>query len=276
MSGRVRVSYGRRTVRRYRQLRDEDRLDGTAAAFHEAERVGKRFQRKLRRDDGTGDVQLCGLLYGYSLVSASASPYHRMNDEASPWGQHSVTITASQYHAALPSPSPAARKRASQKPVSDRVVEYIEQNYARQISLRDVASAMGYSPSHLTTAFRQATGIPVTAWIIKRRIAAARQLLGEADLDVATTSERVGFSDLCYFTRQFVRHVGVTPGRFRASMNGVSRSGGARRENSASIEQMLGSRLETCNERDESRRLRARYLIPAECDGREEHAPALV
>jgi AraC-like DNA-binding protein len=64
---------------------------------------------------------------------------------------------------------------------------------------------MGYSPCHLTTVLWQATGMPVTAWIIKRRIAAARHLLGEENLDVPTTCELVGFTDLCYFTRQFVR-----------------------------------------------------------------------
>jgi AraC family transcriptional regulator, transcriptional activator of pobA len=99
--------------------------------------------------------------------------------------------------------------------VTDRVLEYVERHYAAPISLRDVAFAIGYSPSHLTTAFRLATGSPVTAWIIKRRIDAACELLGEGTVTVAGASEAVGFTDLCYFTRQFVRYVGVTPGRFR-------------------------------------------------------------
>jgi AraC-like DNA-binding protein len=110
-------------------------------------------------------------------------------------------------------------KRPRADSVSERVREFVERNYAQQISLRDVAAAVGYSPCHLTATFRQATGTPVTAWIIKRRIQAAQQLLGEANVDVATACERVGFSDLCYFTRQFSRHVGVTPGRFRSAMN---------------------------------------------------------
>jgi AraC family transcriptional activator of pobA len=103
--------------------------------------------------------------------------------------------------------------------VTRRVVEYIERHYANHISLRDVAQAVGYSPCHLTTTFRRATGTPITAWIIKRRISAAQKLLSEANADVATACEAVGFSDICYFTRQFVRHVGVTPGRFRSATN---------------------------------------------------------
>jgi AraC-like DNA-binding protein len=103
--------------------------------------------------------------------------------------------------------------------IADLVAEYVEHNYADQISLRDVAAAFGYSACHLTTMFREATGIPVNSWIVKRRIIAAQQLLSEPNVSVAIACEAVGFNDLGYFRRQFYRHVGVTPGRFRATMN---------------------------------------------------------
>ena len=106
--------------------------------------------------------------------------------------------------------------------VADRVIEYIDRNYAEPISLRDVAEVFGYSPCHLTHTFSQITGTPITAWIIKRRITAAQQLLAESNVNVAAACEAVGFNDLCYFTRQFVRHVGMTPGRFRSASNGGS------------------------------------------------------
>jgi AraC family transcriptional activator of pobA len=112
-----------------------------------------------------------------------------------------------------------SRVRADDWPVAERIVEYIEQNYANQISLRDVAVAFGYTPSHLTSAFRRSTGMPVTAWIIKRRILAARKLLGQPNVNVAFACDAAGFNDLSYFTRQFERHVGVTPGRFRSVMH---------------------------------------------------------
>jgi AraC family transcriptional activator of pobA len=112
------------------------------------------------------------------------------------------------------------RGRADDWPIAERIVEYIEQNYANQISLRDVAVAFGYTASHLTYAFRRSTGMPVTAWIIKRRILAARILLGQPNVNVAFVCDATGFSDVSYFTRQFERHVGVTPGRFRSAMLG--------------------------------------------------------
>jgi AraC-like DNA-binding protein len=100
----------------------------------------------------------------------------------------------------------------------DLVVEFVEQNYADPISLRDVSEAVGYSACHLTTKFRRATGTTVTSWIIKQRIAAAQRLLSEENVNVAAACEAVGFNDLRYFTRQFLRHVGVTPGKFRSDV----------------------------------------------------------
>jgi AraC-like DNA-binding protein len=108
--------------------------------------------------------------------------------------------------------------------IADIVSDYVERNYADQISLRVVAAAVGYSASHLTTKFREATGVPVNSWIVKRRIIAARKLLSETDVNVATACEKVGFNDLSYFRRQFFRHVGITPGRFRSVMNQKCRS----------------------------------------------------
>jgi len=103
-------------------------------------------------------------------------------------------------------------------PVADRILEYIDRNYAKPISLRHVAQTFGYSPCHLTHTVSRTTGRPITAWIIRRRILAAQQLFAETDVDVASACEAVGFKDVCYFTRQFVRHAGTSPGRFRAKM----------------------------------------------------------
>jgi AraC-like DNA-binding protein len=104
-----------------------------------------------------------------------------------------------------------------QHPIVRGVVDYVEEHYTSSISLRDVAHALGYSPAHLTHKFSSLTGTPVTAWIIKRRLYAAQALLVETRQNVVTVCEAVGFGDLCYFTRQFVRHVGVTPAKFRSA-----------------------------------------------------------
>jgi len=112
-----------------------------------------------------------------------------------------------------------------------RVQEFVEAHYPEQISLRHVARELAYSAAYLTDTFRRLTGTAVTAWIIKRRVEAAQQLLREDNMTVACACERVGFNDLCYFTRQFVRLTGTTPGRYRAEVrNTTSSTGGVRKK----------------------------------------------
>ena len=108
--------------------------------------------------------------------------------------------------------------------IVQRTLAYVETHYAEQISLRDVARELGYSPAHLTHTFSRLTGTAVNSWIIKRRIIAAQQLLGEAGVNVATACEAVGFNDLCYFTRQFARFTGMTPGRYRTAARDAAES----------------------------------------------------
>jgi AraC-like DNA-binding protein len=103
--------------------------------------------------------------------------------------------------------------------LSERVIEYLELHYRSQIGLRDVAEAFGYSGRYLANAFRRSTGLSIAAWITKRRIGAAQRLLGESNASVAAACAAVGFGDLRNFTRQFVRHVGVTPEVFRSAAN---------------------------------------------------------
>jgi AraC-like DNA-binding protein len=93
----------------------------------------------------------------------------------------------------------------------------VEKHFASSISLRDVARALGYSPSHLTHTFSSLTGTPITAWIINRRLSAAKVLLAETNQKISRVSEAVGFRDPCYFSRQFARHVGLTPAQFRSA-----------------------------------------------------------
>ncbi len=108
-----------------------------------------------------------------------------------------------------------SRNEAFERGTISLIVEYVEVNYASQISLRDVAAALGYSPAYLTCMFRKRFGVPVTAWIIQRRIAEAQRLLRESSAAVSEICGDVGFNDVRYFTRQFARHVGATPSRYR-------------------------------------------------------------
>jgi AraC-like DNA-binding protein len=104
----------------------------------------------------------------------------------------------------------------------DHVREYVERHYHEQISLRDVAEALGYSRSHLTSVVRMATGKPLNAWIIERRIEAARQHLTDPYRTVAEVAAAVGFGDPAHFSRKFKQLAGMTPSEWRNAHAGVT------------------------------------------------------
>lgn len=93
----------------------------------------------------------------------------------------------------------------------NQVFEFIENNYHQPISLREVAQAVGYSPTYLTHLVRRQTGQSVYAWIIKRRMIEACSLLRETNQAVNQVAKAVGYQDAGYFSRHFRKIYGVSP-----------------------------------------------------------------
>lgn len=94
---------------------------------------------------------------------------------------------------------------------------YIERNALSPISLRDVAAAIGRSPSHVTTAVKRATGKSVGTWITSARLSEARNQLLHGDERIEIVAERVGYADATHFIRLFRREHGVTPAAWRSA-----------------------------------------------------------
>jgi AraC-like DNA-binding protein len=102
-------------------------------------------------------------------------------------------------------------------PQLETIFRFIEENYARSISLKDVAVATGYCPSYLTDLVRRCSGHTVNHWIIKRRIALACNLLQETNNTVNQIAEATGYQNEGHFFRQFRQHCGMTPLAWRKS-----------------------------------------------------------
>jgi AraC family transcriptional activator of pobA len=101
--------------------------------------------------------------------------------------------------------------RLKDEPLLAEVFGFIEERYSEQISLKDVARAVGLTPGHLTTVVGRKTGRTVLEWIVERRMAEARKLLVETDLSVEEVGRRVGYGDAGYFARTFRRAHDATP-----------------------------------------------------------------
>ncbi len=107
----------------------------------------------------------------------------------------------------------AARRSAGGRGLAEAARDVLDADLTGPVTLAGLSGAVGASPTHLVRTFTRQFGLPPHAYVVARRVEAARRLLlaGLPPADVAAT---VGFHDQSHLTRQFRRHVGTTPGRF--------------------------------------------------------------
>lgn len=96
-------------------------------------------------------------------------------------------------------------------PKLTKVFDFIEANYHDHITVSDVAQAVGYSPTYLTSLVRYETGKTLHCWIVERRMAQARFLLLNTDQPVNRIAAKVGYPDAGHFIRQFRKLYNTTP-----------------------------------------------------------------
>jgi len=96
------------------------------------------------------------------------------------------------------------------------VVEFIHENLSGIISLHHLAGLAGVSVRHFERAFKQAVGEPPHAYVLRKRLLAAQDLLlKQPDLPVSEISARVGLSSSSHLASAFRRRIGISPTEFR-------------------------------------------------------------
>jgi two-component system, response regulator YesN len=102
-----------------------------------------------------------------------------------------------------------------------RAIEIIGERYMEPLSLEHVAAHVGLSAGRLAHLIKQYTGRTTVDIINGVRIRRAQELLDRTDRGCAEIGYEVGFNDQSYFTRQFRRHTGLTPARYRRHRSGA-------------------------------------------------------
>ena len=97
-----------------------------------------------------------------------------------------------------------------------RARAYIEEAYAANVSLADLADAAGVSRYHLIRVFSDETGLTPHRYLQAVRANRARDFLA-AGVDPAEAAARAGFSDQAHMGRVYKSFYGITPGRYRAA-----------------------------------------------------------
>ena len=71
------------------------------------------------------------------------------------------------------------------------------------------------SKYHLCRRFKNITGFTIMEYILKTRLAAAKNMLKTESISITEISEKCGFSSVSYFSRVFKEHTGITAIAYR-------------------------------------------------------------
>lgn len=90
------------------------------------------------------------------------------------------------------------------------VKDYLDNNFTSQLNLDEIAEMFYISKFYLTREFKKAFGTTIIQYILHKRIEHAKELLVYTNKSIEEISEKCGFNDQSYFSRQFKKSEGMT------------------------------------------------------------------
>ena len=100
-------------------------------------------------------------------------------------------------------------------PLIKRAMEYITDNLAEDITLRQIARQIGQSESHFAHGFRNSTGATPYEYLLRQRMEKAKGLLKSTNLPVQNVGALTGFRYPANFVRTFRQREGYSPDAWR-------------------------------------------------------------
>ena len=97
-----------------------------------------------------------------------------------------------------------------------RLMEWMRRNLQQSHSLASLAEQAALSPRTLQRQFLEATGLSPIDWLIRERVAYARELLESTDRPLQWIAEQAGFGSQESFRRHFRGQVDASPTEYRS------------------------------------------------------------
>jgi len=98
-----------------------------------------------------------------------------------------------------------------------RALEFMHDNYGRELALEEIAAAAYLSEYHFARLFKQITGATPHVYLANLRIEKARRLLVDTTLPIIEIAAMVGYQSQSHFSKIFKSVTGLTPRAYRDS-----------------------------------------------------------
>ena len=94
-------------------------------------------------------------------------------------------------------------------------IDYINTHISQEITIDKICETVHISKYHFCRKFKAIVGSTVMDYVLKTRIAKAKNMLSTTDFSVGDISEKCGFCSIAYFCRVFKENEGLSPLKYR-------------------------------------------------------------
>ena len=99
-----------------------------------------------------------------------------------------------------------------------KAIDFILANLDRDISVREVAAYVHFSPEYFSKLFKKETGENVKNYILRLKMDAAKDLLANPNVPINMVATELGYSNFSHFTQIFKKYVNETPTDYRQNI----------------------------------------------------------
>lgn len=101
--------------------------------------------------------------------------------------------------------------------LADKAAQFLEQHYAEEINLTELAEKFFVVPTYLSKRFKEKKNCTVTHYLENIRLRKARELLESTEVSILEVAQMTGYNDQNYFARSFRKVYGISPREYRNS-----------------------------------------------------------
>ena len=102
--------------------------------------------------------------------------------------------------------------------ILSKMIDYVQHNYVRQITLEEIASAGSVGRTKCAQIFHEMVDQTPNEFVNDVRMRAGAEMLDTTSMPVSDIAKKLGFSSSTFFTRTFKQYMHTTPTAYRRNM----------------------------------------------------------
>ncbi|WP_270997897.1 response regulator transcription factor [Listeria seeligeri] len=213
------IAFQKRTKHTWRPKRKQHQLAKLLVMNNEKEIkiwIRSFFQEWLDHKVESDPHQMLHILSELLVLMAEADPkeltesMEKIAEETSIEGLEATTLTyAIRYY------NRKKQTDQSKSPIIQNVLNYIKEHFAEGMSLKTLGNDFHINAVYLGQLFQKEMGEHFTDYLNRYRVNYAKEELLQSQDNLTIIASKSGYTDMAYFYRQFKKHTGETPSRYR-------------------------------------------------------------